>query len=279
LAAGEFSGDWVSLRLRYAGMEMYKFIVAVLFFSVFPSALAARQVNLESLEQIVNVGEIYNINILFSSKSNSKGENYVVAHYGGYYSGSCKGQGPCGCGNTGYVSIIKFSENEKPNLIETKTVEDSCSNSEENQYSVKYSKEYVFLFSEKGESPAYFINKSNLELSFITTGNNFTYASDSPLELNDSYVGDAPYTENNPGFSCKEASNYVEKQICNSVELTELDAKMSTLYRNLLNKASDTDASNLKKSQIEFNKTRAKLCTDVACIKEMTSNRITKLSR
>lgn len=258
---------------------MYKFIVSILVLCAFDNALAARKVNFETLQQVAKIGEIYNINILFSSENNSKGESYAIAHYGGYYMGRCNDHGPCGCGAISNVSLLKFGEKEKLDLIETKTVGNSCSSSEDSQYSVKYNKEYVFLFSEKDGvmALAYLLNKNNPELGFVAEQNYIKSVEET--ELNNSYVSDMPYIDNKPGFNCKKASNYVEKQICNSVELSELDAKMSSLYKDLLNSGGNIDASMLKRSQIEFNSARVKLCADVVCIKELTSNRIIELTK
>lgn len=242
------------------------------------SSLAARKVNFENLQEVVNIGEIYNINVLFSSENNSKGESYVVAHYGGYYMGRCNDHGPCGCASVANVSLFKFSDKGKLNLIDSKLVDNTCSASEDNQYSVKYNKEYIFLFSEKSGTMnlVYVLNKSNLDFGFIAATQDEKNSTNTSTELIDSYVSDAPYTDNKPGFDCKRASNYIENQICSSVELSELDSKMSRLYKNLINHGI-VDVSMLKKSQIQFNATRSKLCADIVCIKDLTSKRITEL--
>lgn len=80
-----------------------------------------------------------------------------------------------------------------------------------------------------------------------------------------------------PSFNCKSASNFVEKAICGSDRLAELDLELDKEYRAQLSKNHD-QSSILRQDQIDFIKFRNSECHDAECIEEMTRKRVFRLS-
>lgn len=82
-----------------------------------------------------------------------------------------------------------------------------------------------------------------------------------------------------PSFDCKKARSATDTAICNDSELSQLDAKMASLYRRVMEQAPPSHAQTLKESQRQWLRERAQLCDgDRACIKQQFDQRIEVLS-
>ena len=77
-----------------------------------------------------------------------------------------------------------------------------------------------------------------------------------------------------PSFDCNKASNFVEKTICNEVDLSKLDVKLDKLYKDAL---SVYPKPQLKSEQIAWIKVR-NLCLDKVCIESAYKSRIDKVN-
>ncbi|RBQ28573.1 lysozyme inhibitor LprI family protein [Aliarcobacter vitoriensis] len=75
-------------------------------------------------------------------------------------------------------------------------------------------------------------------------------------------------------FNCTKASSYVEKMICADAQLSELDSKMGTLYKEA--SKNTTNKKELLDKQRTWVKDREN-CTNVYCIFLSTKNRISQL--
>lgn len=76
-------------------------------------------------------------------------------------------------------------------------------------------------------------------------------------------------------FNCLNASTNIEKMICGSEELSELDAQLSVVYKNTLSIA--TEKESLKIYQNNWRKTIRDVCTLESCVKAAYKNRIAEL--
>lgn len=76
-------------------------------------------------------------------------------------------------------------------------------------------------------------------------------------------------------FDCAKAENEIEKMICSNKNLSELDNKMSSQFKNALAEAKH--ASLLIKEQRQWIAERNK-CTGTSCLEESYSHRIAQLS-
>jgi uncharacterized protein YecT (DUF1311 family) len=78
-----------------------------------------------------------------------------------------------------------------------------------------------------------------------------------------------------PSFNCQNASTKVEKMICDSQELSELDVQLSVSYKKIL--AIDPDKELLKKYQNNWRKNIRDGCILESCVKSAYKNRIAEL--
>jgi len=76
-----------------------------------------------------------------------------------------------------------------------------------------------------------------------------------------------------PSFDCAKASNFVEKLICEDVDLSKLDNEIATEYRIALK---GNDPKKVKNFQRAWIKER-NICTDIYCIKKAYEKRIVEL--
>ncbi len=68
------------------------------------------------------------------------------------------------------------------------------------------------------------------------------------------------------GFDCKKASTWVEKSICNNSELSKIDDKVNTYYRQKLTKYPNNAKYN-KEEQHQWLQFQRDSCKSVACLK------------
>jgi uncharacterized protein YecT (DUF1311 family) len=78
-----------------------------------------------------------------------------------------------------------------------------------------------------------------------------------------------------PSFNCLNASTRVEKMICNSEELSKLDAQLSVVYKAVL--SVDPEKELLKKYQDNWRKNIRDACSIESCVKSTYKNRIAEL--
>lgn len=78
-----------------------------------------------------------------------------------------------------------------------------------------------------------------------------------------------------PSFNCLNASTRVEKMICNSEELSKLDAQLSVVYKATL--SVDPEKELLKKYQDNWRKNIRDACSIESCVKSVYKNRIAEL--
>ncbi|WP_321532794.1 alpha-2-macroglobulin family protein [uncultured Desulfuromonas sp.] len=64
-----------------------------------------------------------------------------------------------------------------------------------------------------------------------------------------------------PSFDCSKASHYVERVICRSDELSQLDLELATLYKKVMKKLPDDVKKDVKQEQLEWLKKRNKDCS------------------
>lgn len=76
-----------------------------------------------------------------------------------------------------------------------------------------------------------------------------------------------------PSFDCRKAATTIEKQICASPKLSELDAKLTETYQEL---KQFVDKKELKSEQITWVKTRNR-CVDTACLEQSYEERLNVL--
>jgi uncharacterized protein YecT (DUF1311 family) len=76
-------------------------------------------------------------------------------------------------------------------------------------------------------------------------------------------------------FNCLNASTNIEKMICGSEELSELDAQLSVVYKNTLSIA--TEKESLKIYQNNWRKNTRDTCASESCVKSAYKNRIAEL--
>lgn len=79
------------------------------------------------------------------------------------------------------------------------------------------------------------------------------------------------------GFDCAKAASAVEKSICSNGSLSELDSRLSHLYRDTLAEVSGRDAERVKNDQRAWIKERNR-CGDDKCLADSYSKRIEELN-
>lgn len=81
-------------------------------------------------------------------------------------------------------------------------------------------------------------------------------------------------------FDCHKAATGVEKMICADAELSQLDEKLTTVYRSALTKAAPYPAAikDLKKTQRDWLVYTQQRCSDTACLKAAYNYRIAQLA-
>lgn len=78
-----------------------------------------------------------------------------------------------------------------------------------------------------------------------------------------------------PSFDCAKATTPVEKAICDSPRLSELDRRMSTMYQELMSVYEDKPA--LSKDQVSWLRNQRNACSDAECIAVAYETRIADL--
>ena len=81
-----------------------------------------------------------------------------------------------------------------------------------------------------------------------------------------------------PSFDCGTASNDVERLICKSDSLIEIDANLASLYEGLLIKSSGDKKQEIVKNRSDFIELRRKKCNSSKCIESMTTRKISRLN-
>jgi uncharacterized protein len=81
-----------------------------------------------------------------------------------------------------------------------------------------------------------------------------------------------------PSFNCSTARHPDEKLICQSTELSELDATMAESYNSVLSLLNDADRKEVRRSQGRWLKERRDCGDDFLCTKEAYSERIARLN-
>ena len=79
-----------------------------------------------------------------------------------------------------------------------------------------------------------------------------------------------------PSFDCTKASTGAERLICNSRELSEIDVKMSQVFKKEIN--SSVDKTPLKDSQRKWRKNTRDACSDSSCMLKAYQTRIDEIS-
>lgn len=82
---------------------------------------------------------------------------------------------------------------------------------------------------------------------------------------------------NSPSFECNKARTKVEKMICSSDRLIDLDLKLDDVYQKAVKRRAAVGDDVLRKEQIKFISKRESVCSDSKCIEEITKNRIGEL--
>lgn len=80
-----------------------------------------------------------------------------------------------------------------------------------------------------------------------------------------------------PSFDCAKAGNKVEKSICASDELSQLDMQMAKAYSDFRNSVSESDAVLLKQEQIRWVKKRNRCGSSKDCLQQAYQSRINGL--
>jgi uncharacterized protein len=86
-------------------------------------------------------------------------------------------------------------------------------------------------------------------------------------------VLDTKPVANTPGFNCEKATNFSEKEICNSTILSQLDLKMNNLYKTGLK---SSNGKVIKETQEIFISDREK-CLNETCILELYQKRLANI--
>ena len=81
-----------------------------------------------------------------------------------------------------------------------------------------------------------------------------------------------------PSFLCDSGNTSVEKIICGSDRLIDLDLKLSEAYENVVTRASDKRRERLETEQIEFIISREKTCYNASCIESYTRKYVLTLN-
>jgi uncharacterized protein len=81
-----------------------------------------------------------------------------------------------------------------------------------------------------------------------------------------------------PSFSCASASNDVEKTICASQELSDLDAQLVDIYNAVRKKVPAADQAALKESQVIWIGQRNGCGDNVGCLEDAYRGRIEALT-
>ncbi|VYU35002.1 DUF1311 domain-containing protein [Metakosakonia massiliensis] len=81
---------------------------------------------------------------------------------------------------------------------------------------------------------------------------------------------------NAASFDCAKASSYAEHTVCSTSSLSELDDRLSTLYRQALAEHTD-DAASIKKAQLSWLKNTRNKATTAAQLESAYTNRINDL--
>lgn len=79
-----------------------------------------------------------------------------------------------------------------------------------------------------------------------------------------------------PSFDCAKASTGPERLICDNKSLSELDVKLSVVYRQNLEIVNDKEA--LRVSQRNWRKFKRDACSDISCISNSYSERIAEVT-
>ena len=80
-----------------------------------------------------------------------------------------------------------------------------------------------------------------------------------------------------PSFNCTKAITNLERLICSSKELSELDLRLAKAYKIAMN--ATTDKNTLKSEQIYWRKNERDSCNDIQCISISYKNRIQQLEQ
>ena len=83
-----------------------------------------------------------------------------------------------------------------------------------------------------------------------------------------------PYVHS-ASFDCAKAKTKIEKLICANPKLSQLDEKVSALYKKVLEQSPVPEDT--KEQQREWVKDRRNLCKDAACLEEAYASRISDL--
>ncbi len=78
-------------------------------------------------------------------------------------------------------------------------------------------------------------------------------------------------------FDCQKASSFVEKAICQSSKLSNLDDELALAYQAAQDVSKDTDS--LKKQQLNWLKNKRNICQTNSCLEKAYKKRITSLSK
>ncbi len=126
---------------------------------------------------------------------------------------------------------------------------------------VKNKKEGLFYVSEKNKDLRTIYYEGDSQIVSAK-------AYDTTLDLPDT----KPVT-NTPGFSCAKATTFSEKEICRSTFLSQLDLKLSDLYKKGVK---SSKGKTIKQTQRTFIAEREK-CTNENCIRDLYQKRIAEL--
>jgi len=88
---------------------------------------------------------------------------------------------------------------------------------------------------------------------------------------------EARSAEAQPSFDCKKAKSNNEKAICKDERLANLDRDLAKIYGASLNAAEPFAGASLRKEQEEWLTSREKCSSDVACISDAYSQRLSQL--
>lgn len=80
-----------------------------------------------------------------------------------------------------------------------------------------------------------------------------------------------------PSFDCSKASNKVERMVCGSSQLANLDVELPRVYKVALKDGLPVPANELKSSQKEWNRQK-NLCQNEWCLVEKYQDRISYLT-
>lgn len=108
------------------------------------------------------------------------------------------------------------------------------------------------------------------------TSRSMSIGEDSYRDCLDLDVANIPRLQS-PSFSCDSATSNVEKIICSSDRLVQLDANLAAAYKDLISRSPEDKTNLIKDDRIKFIAQRNKECDTIKCIKEMTKKKISRL--